>query len=419
MPAPSIDRMFPDKLDLEHPMSADIVSIDRRNRPSDQEDADGFLPIPVPDGASEPPTAHPKLGKMSCRWAYLDENGRLEGYKCRFETTEGKIVLPLRYGVLRDVTGWHWKGWGSGRPFYRLTDLIAKPDSPVLIVEGEKTADAAAELLPGWVVVTTMDGANSPHKTDFRHLAGRDATIIPDFDNAGRDFAWQVADLALNVEASSCRIVPIPQDWPEKWDLADPLPDGVTIDDLAHMLQDAESVRPAHEQQGAFICVRRECHLPPGVYRIADEERGPVKICSQLEVIADTRDAKGESWGRLLRITDRDGVAKERVVPMRLLGSNGNELRAILFDMGCIIEPQPKNREHLEAYVSGWDPAAKMRCVDRVGWHEGQFILPDEAIGESGREQVKPPVQWCTTSLRNQRIAGRLAGRGCRSSTGQ
>ena len=40
--------------------------------------------------------------------------------------------------------------------------------------------------------------------------------------------------------AACVAIVTVPVDWPEAWDLADPLPEGATAQTLAAMLADAE-----------------------------------------------------------------------------------------------------------------------------------------------------------------------------------
>ena len=89
---------------------------------------------------------------------------------CRFDTATGKETRPQRYGQLRGRLGWHWKGWPSDDacPLYRLPELLAASDVPVLLCEGEKAADAAAELLgPAWAVIASMNGAQSPHRTDW------------------------------------------------------------------------------------------------------------------------------------------------------------------------------------------------------------------------------------------------------------
>ena len=107
-----------------------------------------FEPLPPPAG-SEPPAAHPKLGRYTHRWPYIGADGALQGYQCRFDTPGGKEFRPLRYGIRDGREGWHWKGWAR-RPA-RSTGCRAAgrdPDAPVLVVEGEKAADAAAGAVP-------------------------------------------------------------------------------------------------------------------------------------------------------------------------------------------------------------------------------------------------------------------------------
>ena len=59
----------------------------------------------------------------------------------------------------------------------------------MLVVEGEKTADAAAELLPDFVVVTSSFGAKSAGKAAWGPLEDREVTIWPDHDEAGAGYA--------------------------------------------------------------------------------------------------------------------------------------------------------------------------------------------------------------------------------------
>ena len=184
-------------------------------------EADDFEPLPVPDGVA-PPDAHSKLGRCAKRWAYRSADGALQGYVVRFETAEGKETRPQRYGVKNGREGWHWKGWKDGRPLYRLPELQMSPESSVLIVEGEKSADAAAGLLLDMAVTTSMNGAQSPGKTDWSPVSGREVVVWPDNDEAGDRYAQQVASLVRAAGASTVRIVTLPDGAPEGWDLADP-----------------------------------------------------------------------------------------------------------------------------------------------------------------------------------------------------
>jgi putative DNA primase/helicase len=130
-------------------MGADAMfeRIDRAE-PSKDQTEDQFQPMPVPPGLKKHEISHFKLGKPSAVWPYYNDAGLLDGYMCRFESTDSdgkpdKTFLPHRYGSLRNDgqahTGWHWKGWrGVGTPFYGRPELSARPNDPVLIVEGEK-----------------------------------------------------------------------------------------------------------------------------------------------------------------------------------------------------------------------------------------------------------------------------------------
>lgn len=205
----------------------------------------------VPPPGSRIEINHFKLGKPSAVWPYYNEAGLLDGYVCRFETTNsdgtpGKTFLPYRHGGLtkngQTRIGWHWKGWkDSGTPFYGRPELLARPKDPVLIVEGEKKVDAARRIFPDYVPISPMNGAKSPHKSrDWPLLAGRSVVIWPDADGPGSGFADATAKLASDAGAASVADVMIPDGWPGKWDLADALPDGVSPDVLVQMLKSAE-----------------------------------------------------------------------------------------------------------------------------------------------------------------------------------
>jgi hypothetical protein len=212
-------------------------------------DAEEWQPMLSPTGANSSDFRHPKLGEPSETWKYCNAAGLLEGYVCRFETvlpdgTHGKEFRPLRYGALRrngeSRTGWHWKGWGENRPIYGLYELLSRPDAPVIVVEGERKVDASRRLFPEYVAISPMIGAKSPHKSDWTAIAGRNVTIWPDHDEPGRRFADAVAELARAVGAASIAVVKIPEQWPEHWDIADPLADGISPETLRAIAESAE-----------------------------------------------------------------------------------------------------------------------------------------------------------------------------------
>lgn len=104
-------------------------------------------------------------------------------------------------------------------------------------------------------------------------------------------------------------------------------------------------------------------------------------ICSRLNVVAQTRDASGESWGRLLEWSDPDGTIHRWACPARMLAGDGAEFRAVLLDSGLRIAPSTKARSLLAVYVQTAKTEARATCTDRTGWHGASFVLPRETVG--------------------------------------
>jgi putative DNA primase/helicase len=139
-------------------------------------------------------------------------------YVVRIDKADGeKDYLPLYWNGSK----WLWKAPPAPRPLYGKQQLAIKPDAPVLIVEGEKTADAAALLYPSAVVITWPSGCKAYAKADWSPLAGRRCVLWPDADATGRDAMAKLAIHLLKAGAAQVRIVQPPADAPEGWDLAD------------------------------------------------------------------------------------------------------------------------------------------------------------------------------------------------------
>ena len=103
----------------------------------------------------------------------------------------------------------------------------------MLVIEGEKAADAAQRLFPDHVATTSVGGAKAAAGTDWKPLAGRRIVIWPD-DEAGAGYATAVSELAHAAGAARITKVEVPTTFPRGWDLADPVPAGV---DLAQLLR--------------------------------------------------------------------------------------------------------------------------------------------------------------------------------------
>jgi uncharacterized protein (DUF927 family) len=113
-----------------------------------------------------------------------------------------------------------------------------------------------------------------------------------------------------------------------------------------------------------------------------NQDRAPQWICGNLKVVAATRDAKSQAWGRLLEWDDADGVQHRWAMPLELLQGDGVEVRRELAQAGLAIAPDRAARERLASYIQVWPAKDRARCVDRLGWHGAVYVTPAESIGE-------------------------------------
>ena len=109
------------------------------------------------------------------------------------------------------------------------------------------------------------------------------------------------------------------------------------------------------------------------------ENQKEMWICSSVEVVGETRDARNESWGRLVEVKDRDGIVHKIALPMTLFAGDGTELRQALLSVGLEISPAKRSRELLSHYIQMTHPSQRFRCVTKIGWHGSSFVLPDVA----------------------------------------
>ena len=184
--------------------------------------ADGKDTIPddtyLPGIESGPIPAHSKFGKAVHVAEYRNADGKIVGYICRFEPmNERKQVIP-RTCWRRDNGSiyWKWKKWPVASPLYRLPEMLARPDAKILVVEGERKAERAQQLLPDWVVIGWCGGAEAVKGTDWSPLQGRYCWIWPDADEPGR-----IAATAIKKLVPDLHIVKLPDGIPDGWDLGD------------------------------------------------------------------------------------------------------------------------------------------------------------------------------------------------------
>jgi hypothetical protein len=122
---------------------------------------------------------------------------------------------------------WAYGPIGNPRPLYNLPEIIANPNKPVLIVEGEKCVEAAKALLTDFVVTTWCGGSQAVGQTDWGILNKREVFMWPDNDSQGQKAAEEISTKIMNIE-----FIPMQEKWPTKWDIADEIEIGSTKEQL-------------------------------------------------------------------------------------------------------------------------------------------------------------------------------------------
>ncbi len=129
------------------------------------------------------------LGKTAIVHKYRDAAGQHVGSVIRWDRPDGKKdIRPLG----RHADGWRLEHLPEPRPLYRLPTILAAAASDrVYVVEGEKCVEAAGDI--GLLATTSSAGSNAASKSDWSPLAGREVVILADNDDAGRQYAADVA----------------------------------------------------------------------------------------------------------------------------------------------------------------------------------------------------------------------------------
>lgn len=169
-----------------------VVSNDRCIQPIPQVIVDQLLARAAQSGQSFDDVAVSSV----VPYLYRNAAGEVMAFSMRYTMADGtKKIMPYSYwSIGGDAPSMKYKAPVKPYTLYNQDKLAANPNAPVLVVEGEKSADAASILFPDHVVVTTMFGAQSPLKSDLTPLVGRDVTFWPDNDDAGLSYVDKIAE---------------------------------------------------------------------------------------------------------------------------------------------------------------------------------------------------------------------------------
>jgi len=184
------------------------------------------------NGPYERPRNRPPQLREIARYPYLDEEGILLYEAIRYE--------PKTFRYRRPVDGgrWSWSLDGARRVLYRLPEILARPEHPVLICEGEKDVHTAESL--GFLATTNCGGCGMGWQDSYSlSLAGRRLVVIPDNNTVGFDRADRIVGSTLRWGAAAVRLAVLSGLGPDG-DLTDWVSAGNGRQDLIALVRSTE-----------------------------------------------------------------------------------------------------------------------------------------------------------------------------------
>ena len=213
------------------------------------------------EGPEQGANIAPRMGtnpfKSATRYEYQDANGAAAYIVERIER-DGKKTFRQK----RIENGVEVYGLGGLDPLpYRLPDMLAQPDAPVFIVEGEKCVEAARSI--GILATTNSGGANNWNEKLNHWFKNRDVVVLPDNDETGRRHAGTITQ-HLKDTAQSIKVIELPG-LPDKGDLVDWLKYN-NVEDLRAL------VGGAAELEGAYRAVTATSFSAAAMRAVAPRE---------------------------------------------------------------------------------------------------------------------------------------------------
>lgn len=372
-----------------------------------QEQAEEWTPmVPIPAGVSVKPMniinrkVDGKWHSMTSdtRWEYRTADGQLVGYIYRFNLpTGGKEVVPQTYCVNTESgeCQWRWMSFPKPRPMYGLEKLALYPKAQVVLVEGEKTADAAQSLyqaagipLEKLIVVSWPGGGKAVKHTDWSHLTGRSVGLWPDADqktypdnhpNAGMQMSFieqpgtvAMLDIFERIKdtAKAVKFFMPPAGVPCGWDLADELPDGFSI--LEHSKASAVQVPDLIEmyrQPDPIPDPEPEPHYPEYDYHA--DYSAPAPVTAPVITLTDddeTHDLINNGYFTVLGYDGETYYIFHRQKKQVMAITKGN-----FSDIGMIELAHPNFWEEHFPKKGGWDNKAAAAWVFNTAHRRGIY----------------------------------------------
>ncbi len=155
--------------------------------------------------------------------------------------------------------------------------------------------------------------------------------------------------------------------------------------------------KPAKQRATTTVGDATFIPMADGVY-IQRGETEPRKLCGPLEIVAQLRDGNGADWCVLVKLADLDGHSKTHQIPRaRLVSDQSPRVVEELAGLGLWLSSAKDRTANLMLYLQTGTDAPRARKIERTGWHESAFVLPDEVIGPTTENMIymgtgKPPI---------------------------
>lgn len=197
-------------------MVGDYTHIQPREKPVEVP----IIPVPTTDDSFQFKYGYSEV------YYYRNKDGELLYKVARYEATD--INPKKKFNpATHTKDGWKLNAPTEGRVPYNSESLI-NPGMG-LVVEGEKCVDKGKVMLRDRAFVTWMGGSGAIRLTDMTPLQdGRKWVLWMDNDQGGIDTAHYLGSIIENLY-----IIPIPENKPKGWDIADAIEEGWGIEEIS------------------------------------------------------------------------------------------------------------------------------------------------------------------------------------------
>ena len=332
---------------------------------------------------------------LSKVYDYFDADGELRYQVLRYE--------PRRF-LQRRPNGddWVYNMEGVEPLPYRLPDLLANPEAPVFIVEGEKCADILAKH--GLVATTSHGGAGKWREPLNQFFADRRVIVLPDNDEPGARHADLVIEQLFPV-AKEIKRVEL-QGLPAKGDVADWFAMGRDLMALKQACKVAPVIETAPEKKS-----ENSEQNPSHIYEMSEENnRSGITVDAEPDVfplmtLAELRAMPPVEW-LVENLLTRTGLGV-------LYGPPGaGKSFAALELAACVARGQPFHGLAVEQgaaiYIAGEGVGGigkRIKALEAArGWHgDAPLYLLGQAVAFAEQGEVERLMQ--TISARGERVA--------------